>query len=370
MLQLANNFAAHGHQVDFVVSRAHGPLRQELSPSVRLVTLCSWRERFPWGRRSHRRWWLTSLIGFVRYLQREQPAAVLATSYFPNIIALSARALVRVPSRFVIRVSNHLSETTVRKQMFSRQWRLQSARLLYPQADAVIAVSAGVAEDVARVTSMPRERIAVIDNPVLSAEIEDKANSPLDHPSFAPGSPPVILAAGRFVQQKDFPTLLRAFARVRAVRPVRLIILGEGRQRQTLTTLISTLNLTDEVSLPGFVQNPFPYMAHASVFVLSSVTEGFPGVLVEAMACGCPVVSTDCPSGPAEILEGGIYGPLVPVGNEAALADAILSVLNEPPDPHLLRERVAQFSVERAADRYLEILLGESEQQPDLTRGE
>ena len=179
----------------------------------------------------------------------------------------------------------------------------------------------------------------------------------MDHPWFAPGSPPVVLGIGRLTTQKDFPTLLKAFAQVRAVRKARLMILGEGRDRQALEVLARELGVASDVDLPGFVLNPFPYMVRASLLVLSSAWEGLPGVLIEAMACGCPVVSTDCPSGPSEILDGGAYGPLVPVGDDGALAKAILSVLEMPPDPERLRARAALFSVERATDQYLQVLL-------------
>ncbi len=154
---------------------------------------------------------------------------------------------------------------------------------------------------------------------------------------------------------------MKAFARVRAVRPARLVILGEARkeeEREALLTLANTLGVVEDVALPGYVDNPLPYMARASVFVLSSVREGFGNVLVEAMACGCPVVSTECPSGPAEILENGAYGPLVPVGDDAALADAILSLLDDPPDRDRLRARSMAFGLDAAVDAYLDILSG------------
>jgi glycosyltransferase involved in cell wall biosynthesis len=236
-------------------------------------------------------------------------------------------------------------------------FRLQLAGRFYPWADAIIAVSDGVADDVARVTSLPRESITTIHNPVVTPELQEKMRAPLDHPWFAPGNPPVLLAVGRLVDQKDFPTLLKAFARVRAVRKARLIILGEGKERPELEALTGKLGVASDVDLPGFVLNPFPYMIRASALVLSSAWEGLPGVLIEAMACGCPVVSTDCPSGPAEILNGGAYGPLVPVGDDAALAKAILSVLEAPPDSERLRAQAALFSVDRATDQYLQVLL-------------
>jgi glycosyltransferase involved in cell wall biosynthesis len=195
---------------------------------------------------------------------------------------------------------------------------------------------------------------------VVTPELEGLARAPVAHPWFAGEGPPVLLGAGRFVAQKDFSTLLEAFARVRAVRPARLMILGGSKRpvrERRLRALAEHLGVGADVALPGLVANPFACMARASAFVLSSRWEGLPGVLIEAMACGCPVVSTDCPSGPREILAGGMYGPLVPVGDAAALAEAILRVLAAPPDRVRLRARAAQFSVERAVDRYLAVLL-------------
>jgi len=188
----------------------------------------------------------------------------------------------------------------------------------------------------------------------------EKAKAPLDHPWFAPGAPPVVLGVGRLAPQKDFPTLIRAFARVRAERAARLMILGDGKtpdRRAELLALADELGVAEEVALPGFQPNPFAYMARASLFVLSSAWEGLPGVLVQALACGCPVVSTDCPSGPAEILEQGQYGRLVAVGDEVALADAMRSTLDNPPERDRLRDRGAAFSVDLSIDRHLEVLL-------------
>jgi len=236
-------------------------------------------------------------------------------------------------------------------------------RCVYPWADAIVAVSNGVADDLSLTAGIPRERITTIYNPVVMPELHEKARAALNHPWFAPGTPPVLLGAGRLVAQKDFTTLIKAFARVRAVRPARLMILGEGEQRGSLEGLARELGVSADVTLPGFVLNPFPYMARASVFVLSSAWEGLPGVLIQALACGCPVVSTDCPSGPVEILENGKYGPLVPVGDDEVLAQAILSVLNTLPDRDRLRAQAAMFSMARAADQYLKVLLGNQERE-------
>jgi glycosyltransferase involved in cell wall biosynthesis len=177
------------------------------------------------------------------------------------------------------------------------------------------------------------------------------------HPWFAPDQPPVILGVGRLTAQKDFVNLLRAFAIVKQSRPSRLVILGDGPERAALGDLIDRLDLVSDVDMPGFDANPYSYMSRAAVFVLSSAWEGLPTVLIEAMACGTPVVATDCRSGPAEILVGGRFGELVPVGDAAALAAAILRTL-ERPSPQALRVRAGDFSIERAVDRYADLALG------------
>jgi glycosyltransferase involved in cell wall biosynthesis len=241
-------------------------------------------------------------------------------------------------------------------------------RRVYVEADAIVAVSNGVADDLATYIDIPRELITTVYNPMVHPDLQVKAREPLEHPWFAPGAPPVVLSVGRPGRQKDFPTLLRAFARIRAQRPARLMILGEvsnsGKsmeRRAKLMTLAAELGVADDIVLHGFVQNPFAYMVRASVLVLSSLYEGFANVLVEALACGCPVVSTDCPSGPAEILDNGRFGLLVPVGDDAAMAKAICTALDSPPDREQLRARAAMFSFDQAIDKYEEVLLGKKQ---------
>jgi glycosyltransferase involved in cell wall biosynthesis len=181
----------------------------------------------------------------------------------------------------------------------------------------------------AQAIGIPRDCITVIHNPsVVGAEVQEKGQAPLDHAWFEPGQPPVLVAVGRLENQKDYPTMLRAFAQVRRGEAVRLLILGEGRERPMLEALVEELGLGQDVSLPGFVTNPYAYLARASLFVLSSRWEGLPTVLIEALCCGTPVVSMDCPSGPREILTDGLYGALVPVGDVGALARAIRTALN------------------------------------------
>src|SRR5690606_12307266 len=168
------------------------------------------------------------------------------------------------------------------------------------------------ADELSKVLDLPRNRIRVVYNPVFTEMLLQKAKEPIDHPWLQPGQPPVILGVGRLAWEKDFPTLIKAFAKVKAQMNCRLIILGEGNLRKELEFLIESLGLEESVQLPGFVENPFAWMSRASLFVLSSVSEGLPNALIQAMACGTPVVSTNCPSGPNEIMEGGKWGALVP----------------------------------------------------------
>jgi glycosyltransferase involved in cell wall biosynthesis len=192
---------------------------------------------------------------------------------------------------------------------------------------------------------------------VVTDELRRLQREPIDHPWFQPGAPSVVMSAGRLARAKDFPTLIRTFARVRQARPARLVIFGKGKSEAktarsiaALQALAAEVGVDSDVALPGFVANPF---------ALSSINEGLPGVLIQAMACGCPVVSADCPSGSKEILAGGRYGRLVPPGDNQALAEAILATLATPPSAALLRERAGGFAVERAAARYERLMLGD-----------
>lgn len=351
MMTLARAFAARGHEVDLVAVRSEDSPRQELSPFVRLITLKPWWTHIPLV--STGRWTMATVPALAKYLRRERPTAMLSSSHLINVAAPWARSLANVRTTLVLRIMTQLSRPTVNLRTRFRLWQ---ARVFYPRADAIIANSNGVADDVACVTGFPREHIMTIYDPVVTPDLQEKVRAPLDHPWFAPGSPPLLLAVGRLTPQKDFPTLLKAFARVRNVRPARLLILGEGKERMKLEALARVLGVDAHVAMPGFILNPFPYMRRATMLVMSSVYEGLPGVLIEAMACGCPVVSTDCPSGPGEILDRGAYGALVPVGDDAALAKAILATLDRPPDRSRLSARAALFSEDGKADEYLRTL--------------
>lgn len=356
LINLANCFVAHGLEIDFVLCRAEGPLLKFVPPQARIIDLKASEYdkgkglKLPTSFSS-----LSSLPKLVSYLRKEKPKAMLAASHYSNEIAVLAKLLARVPTRVVVSEHIALSIQAQQAEQMSSRFASTTARLLYPWANGIVAVSEGVAKDLSQVTKIPLKRIEVIYNPVITPELLEKAKEPIEHPWFASGEPPVILGVGRLVKQKDFSTLIKAFAQVQAVKPARLVILGTGREQKSLQSLIAELNLTDKVALLGFVNNPSAYMAQASVFVFSSLWEGFGNVLVEAMATGTPVISTDCESGPAEILDSGKYGHLVPVGNQKAIADAIIEVLSGHAKP-LDSDWLEQFELEKVTQQYMDVL--------------
>ncbi|MFZ8789918.1 MAG: glycosyltransferase [Acidilobaceae archaeon] len=343
MVNLALGFVEQGLKVDLVLAKAEGPYLSRVPEEVRVVDLGARRV-------------LYSLPGLVRYLRRERPQAMLSALNYANIVAIWAKLLARVQTHLVVSEHNTLSCSTQNASSVRVKLLPLLIKIFYPYADAVVAVSHGVAEDLITMTGLPMEKVKVIYNPVITPELFAKAEEPLDHPWFRPGEPPVVLGVGRLTQQKDFPTLIRAFALVRKERPARLMILGEGEERPKLEALVRELRLEEDVALPGFVDNPYKYMKRAAVFVLSSRWEGFGIVLVEAMALGTPVVATDCPSGPAEILENGKWGHLVPVGEPLHLARAILKILQD--DVYISPPKVAwkRFSKDNTVIAYLQVL--------------
>jgi glycosyltransferase involved in cell wall biosynthesis len=362
-LTLANGFAERGHAVDLVVVSADESGGVGLHPNVRVVALDhGWRHAFEWlNRRINVRGLFTAgaTPALARYLRADRPDVLLSGASHVNLVAALARRFSKTDVPLVLRASNYPSGNLrwwpPLEQMIRRVLR-RTLGVVYPWADHIIAVSKGVARDVQRLTGLPDARVTTIYSPVVGPDIARRAAEPTGHPWTADAGVPLVLAAGRLSLQKDFPTLIRAFARVRAARAAHLVILGEGRQRDKLEKLVHELGLDVDVALPGRVENPFAWMSRAAVFVLSSAWEGLPGVVIEALACGCPVVSTDCPSGPREILEDGVIGPLVPVHDDRALATAILSVLSAPPDRAKLLARSECFRIDDGVDAYLRVL--------------
>ncbi len=377
MLNLVRGFMAEGRAVDLVVCQAKGAYLAEIPVGANLIEL-----EAVSGLRA--RW--SALPGNLRhvfallrpvllakkvapeiaripslrqYLIDRKPDVILSAITYANLVGIWAKQ--RVDPRIPIVISERIALATYCADPSNfRKWKWRYlpdlVNRVYRGADAVVAVSRAAADELVARIGVDAEAVTTIHNPVVDDVLHWSAEQPLKHPWFVPGSAPVILAAGRMTEQKDFPTLLRAFALVRAQRPARLVILGEGRLQPDLLRLADDLGIGEDVDMPGFVENPFQFMSRASLLVLSSLYEGLPGVLIQALACGCAVVSTDCPGGSREILADGRYGELVEVGNASALASAIQAALDKPMDKTMLRARARDFSVERAVGRYLELL--------------
>ena len=356
-LTLAEGFCRQGHSVDMVVVNGKGPLVSELPSSVRLVELDTISPAGILCRRgSRRRKIFFSQFALACYLRKNRPDCLLSAANHVNLAAIGARKLSATKIPLVTRISNHLSTSLLQGGKLSKRIRYALSCRIYRQADAIIAVAEGIAEDIISAANIKPQRVTTIYNPTFTLDLADKASASLHHPWFTPGAPPVIIGVGRLTAQKDFMTLVKAFSLLRKKRNIRLVILGEGKNRNKISTLIQELGLVDDIEMPGYVDNPMAWMARASVFCLSSIWEGLPGVLIEAMATGCPVVSTDCPGGASEILKNGKYGPLVQPGDEKAFAVAISTVLDAPIDSEILKLRAADFSVENAINGYLDVL--------------
>lgn len=344
---LAKDLVTLGFKVDLVVPEVteyHKLVMQTLPAEVRTVDL-----GLPLSQTIH----LRKIVKLKQYLEQEKPAILLANGDYVGVSNL-AKMFSNASTKIVHGVHINLSRYFGKMSGLRAKIRPLLLNHFYRRSDGIIAVSKGVAEDLSQTSGISLEKIQVIYNPVVTTDLLSKAQESVEDPWFASGELPVILGAGRLMYQKDFPTLIRAFAKVRQQRPCHLAIIGsETVHKAELEALIHELHLEKEVKLLGFANNPYAYMAKAAVFVMSSRFEGFGNVLVEAMATGTAVVSTDCESGPAEILEYGKYGRLVPVGDVDGLANAIIETLDHPTDSKKLQERAQEFTTEKIAKEYL-----------------
>ena len=338
--RLANALVKKNVRVTLLASRGGGVVSGMLDAGIRIVAFNSSRVLF-------------SVPGVVRFLNQNRPDILLSIQTNANLSAIISRLFSYRKTRLI--VSERSSYTTRVKGRDGVKARLmvQLVPLLYRFADLVTSVSAGVADDLQGY--IRNREIVPLYNPVVDNGLLAQTKKEVDEPWLRSHGRPVILAVGRLGPEKDYPTLLKALKLMREKAHARLIILGEGRERANLEKMIASLGLEGAVKMPGFAENPYAYMSRADVFVLSSVREGLPNVLIEAMACRVPVVSTDCPYGPREILEGGRFGKLVPVGEPRALADAIMDVLRHTPDTDIAYRRALDFSVDHCADEYLRV---------------
>lgn len=340
-INLAKGMIEAGRQVDLVLVKAQGVYLDQIPAGVRVVNLDKSNV-------------FKAVPALVSYLRRERPRALLSSLTHVNIAALVAKAIAGGGTRVAVTEHNQISIKAA-APMRLRGWLVYRAvPHLYGLADDVVAVSQGAADDVARFARLGARSVKCIYNPVYDELLMQASREPVDHPWLQGDGTPVLLAAGRLHPQKGFDILLRAFATVRRTTPCKLIIMGEGEERERLENLARELQIDQHVSLTGFVRNPYAMMARTTAFVVSSRWEGFSVVLLEALACGAPVISTDCASGPSEILDKGRYGILVPVEDVQALADGIIDTLKRQPGTGV--ERARSFSTEAAARAYLDVL--------------
>lgn len=342
-VNLANEMVGRGLEVDLVLAECKGAYLELLDPRVRRVDLNAL------ALRNYTR-------KLARYLKEARPDALLAQSAECGVAAVLARWIARVPTRVVASCHGTLSRAVAHALDFKVRFLPWLMRLTYPHADAIVAVSTGVADDLATSLGFERDRISVVFNPSVTAELMAFRSEPPGHRFWQTGKP-VIVAVGRMVLAKNFPCLIDAFAKALEQRDMRLLIVGDGPERGRLEQQVEQLGLGEFVDMPGFIDPPWSLMAHSSVFVLSSSWEGLPTVLIEALALGCRIVSTDCQSGPSEILEQGRLGTLVPIDDPASLADAIISALDKSHDPQVQKERAKDFMPGPSTDAYLSLLV-------------
>lgn len=340
VLTLARNFASQGYSVDLVLSKAEGPLMPDVPENIPIINLKASRP-------------LKSIPGLVKYFKQNKPTIFFSALTYRNLVAIIAKKLSGSKTRLFVS-----ERSTVSKNIKTRRkLTFLLIRLLYPLADKVIAVSHSVADDLVKTTKINKDIVEVIYNPVVTDNTYEKAKEKIDDQWFYDNGKPIILGIGRLVKVKDFSTLIKAFNKVNKNYPSRLIILGEGEERNNLESLVMSLNLNeDDVLLPGFVMNPYKYLSKANLFVLSSIYEGLPTVLIEALALGIPVVSTNCPGGSKEIMENGKWGKLVPVQNDEELAKAMFDTLTSKTDKEALINRGQFFNINASISNYKRLL--------------
>ena len=357
-VNLINSIVKHDYSIDLVTLTVdNSPYLSQLPANVRVIDL---KRPIPDAT-------LKNAIRIIKpiyhYLKTEKPDFLISSLWMYNSFAIGAKLIANTSTKLTIVEHDHLLielkdfKSQLNNFLSGLQTKLLPTlvTLLYPFADKIVAVSQGLTRDLEAEFKLKSGAIAAIYNPIVNPKLLAKAKESVNHPWFAEGQPPVILGVGRLSEEKDFGTLIRAFAKVRQKSNARLMILGEGKERSALEKLVQELGIENDVLMPGFESNPYAYMARASVFILSSLREGLPTVLIEAMAVGTPVISTDCKGGAREILAEGKFGELVDVGNARAMAAAILEAL-EGRFRAVDKAWLEQFTLESATQRYLDAI--------------
>jgi len=345
MLNLAKGLSDKNYKIDLVVVKLEGQYINQVPKNIKLISLNS-------------RYAITSLFPLIKYLKTNKPDILISAMAHVNVVAIISKILTRKKTKLIITEHTTLSLAKKESKKVKEKVLFNILKYIYNYADAIVAVSKYMAHDMSIILGIPEEKINVIYNPIIDNSLIEKSNQDIEEEWFNPNESPVVISIGRLAEPKDFETLIRAFKKVRDKMKVRLLILGEGPKREQLEKLIHDLNIENDVKMPGFKQNPYAYLRRAALFVLSSKREGLPTVLVEALACGIPVISTDCLSGPREILQNGRLGTLVPVGDVDALAKAIELNLN---NINNIRNRISlndlkEFTFEKSIQNYIKLI--------------
>ncbi|MCG5502172.1 MULTISPECIES: glycosyltransferase [Ectothiorhodospira] len=343
LVNLACGLSKRGIPVDFIVNHSHSEFLKDLTEPIKLIKLQEKNK-------------IKIIKSFTKYIINTQPKAILSAKEDCDIIATHAWKRSGKQSKLYIRAVVNTTQQMMYRNIIRRYWSAWISRTIYRNADGIIAVSRGVADDIYKISKPNIERIHVAPNPVITSDLFKKAQEELDHPWLTNHDKPVILGAGRLGRQKNFSMLISAFANARAKRPMRLIILGDGRRRERLLKQAEELGIANDVFLPGFVKNPYAWISRADLFVLSSLWEGSPNVLTEAMALGIPVISTDCPSGPSELLGNGKYGMLIPINDIDYMSHAIINTLDKPIKAEDLQKAVENYTLENSVNNYMRIM--------------
>jgi glycosyltransferase involved in cell wall biosynthesis len=339
-VNLANDWAIHGFDVEFALLRKEGELIQLLDPTISVVGLNVDRIR-------------DAIIPLTAHLRKSRPQVVLAAMWPLTSAVVLAWVLSGRKGKLFLSDHEHLTSSYIGRARVKPSYLKNLIRFSYPFASGVIAVSRGVKEDLCDLGNLPEQKVRVIYNPAAIGIASGREVHSSTEQFWGSDVGFHVLTVGRLAPQKDHATLIKAFALLPESLNAKLVILGEGPLRAELEELVTLLHLTDRVFLPGFMMDTYPWFLSADLFVLSSLWEGFGNVIVEAFECGLPVVSTNCPSGPAEILEDGRFGKLVPANDPLALADAIADSLNMSHDKTALIRRAQDFTVRKISDEYL-----------------
>jgi len=344
MMHIAEWLTKQGHTVELIITKSDGPMEHAVPDNISIYNLDSSRVRY-------------SLYGFIKYFRKSEFDSILATPTTCTLIAGIADILINCDTKVTLRIPVTLSN----ERYYTNPKGIETifpivTKYVFSKSESIIAISNGVKTDTMKTFGISGSNIKTIYNPAITDDIFDKMKEPVEHPFFREDNT-VFIAVGRLVEQKGFDVLINAFKNVEKQTGAKLIILGDGKEKENLRRLRQDLSLTNSISFEGFVKNPYKYIYNSDVFVLSSLWEGFGNVVAEALACATPVVATDCDSGPAEILDNGKYGKLVPVGDITKLSKEMINALDQDQNKEVLLDRAQEFHIKNIGPQYEKMIL-------------